>query len=213
MKKIIFMLAASVFCFQIAGFSQNRIGVSAGVSIANMKGQIDGNSKIGLMTSLVLDAPLGKKKNFSFRPTLSYVQKGQSEVVAPGSAIDKQYTALRYAELATDFVFYKLGPKGGFFVGLGPSLSFNLPSKSVTVIAGDKTNTIVTFGKTPAQNLRGVDYGIDFTGGWRTTGGFILSFNYNKGIRNLYSGLGSGSLKNSYFGIQMGVFINNGGNK
>ncbi len=207
------MLAASFFCFQIAGVSQSRVGISAGVAFANMKDKVEGTSRPGIMTSMILDVPLGKKKNFSFHPTLSYVQKGQSDNILPGSPVDKQYTALRYAELATDFIFNKLGPKGGFFIGAGPSVSFNLPSKSVTVIAKTKTSTIVTFGKTPAQNLRGVDYGADFTAGWRTTGGFILSFNYNKGLRNLYSGLGTGEIKNSYFGVQLGMFLNNGDGK
>ena len=50
MKKIILLLAASVFCFQIAGFSQARVGLAGGVSIANMKDKVDGDSKVGVMT-------------------------------------------------------------------------------------------------------------------------------------------------------------------
>ena len=36
---------------------------------------------------------------------------------------------------------------------------------------------------------------------------------YNKGLRNLYSGLGTGEIKNSYFGVQLGMFLNNGDGK
>jgi hypothetical protein len=76
MNKRILVLAISVLCFQMAGFSQTRVGLSTGVSVANMKGRVDGDGKAGVMASLVLDVPMCKKKNFSFYPTLSYVQKG-----------------------------------------------------------------------------------------------------------------------------------------
>ena len=38
MKKIIFVLAAALLCFQFAGISQARVGIAGGVSAANMNG-------------------------------------------------------------------------------------------------------------------------------------------------------------------------------
>lgn len=206
MKKIIFMLAASVFCFQLAGLSQTRVGVSGGVAIANMKGQVEGDSRAGVITGLRLETPIGR--SFAFRPSISYVQKGQNQ--PPPGLVDKVYVALRYAEFTTDFLYYIAGAKGGFFLGAGPSVAFNLPSKNISETNGVKTTTTVKFGKTTGFDMRGVDYGANFTSGWCTNGGAFISLNYNRGFRNLVVEGDPGSLKNSYFGVQLGVFLNNG---
>jgi len=210
MKKIIFLLAASVFCFQIAGLSQTRVGLAGGVSVANMKDKVNGSRKSGVMASLIIDAPLGKSKNFSFQPSLAYVQKGFIEPHPAGTLVDKQYVALRYMELTTDFMYNFGGGKSTFYLGLGPSLDFNVPSKRVSVTDGDKVITDILFGKTPENDFKGIDYGADVRAGFRTAGGFFLSLNYNQGLRNLVTEGGTGSIKNQYIGIQLGVFLNNG---
>jgi len=210
MKKIIFVLSVSVFCFQVAGFSQTRVGLSGGVSVANMKDKVNGDSKAGAMFGLVLDAPLCKSKNWSFHPSLSYVQKGLVEPHPAGTLIDKQYVALRYMELTADFLYYLPGGKGSFYIGAGPSLDFNVPSKRVAVTDGDKVITDIAFGKTPENDFKGVDFGADFAAGYRMNGGFFIALNYNKGLRNLVTEGTSGTIKNQYIGIQLGVFLNNG---
>jgi len=210
MKKIILLLAASVFCFQIAGFSQARVGLAGGVSVANMKDKVDGDSKVGVMTSLVLDVPLCKSKNWTFHPSLAYVQKGLTEPHPPGTLIDKQYVALRYMELTADVLYHIHGSGGSFFLGAGPSIDFNLPSKRVSVTDGDKVITDILFGKTPENDFKGIDYGADFRVGYAMNSGFFLSLNYNKGLRNLVPDGLTGSIKNQYIGIQLGVFLNNG---
>ncbi|MEI2740696.1 MAG: outer membrane beta-barrel protein [Chitinophagaceae bacterium] len=210
MNKRILVLAISVLCFQMAGFSQTRVGLSAGVSVANMKGRVDGDGKAGVMASLVLDVPMCKKKNFSFYPTLSYVQKGVVEPHPEGTLIDKQYIATRYMELATNVIYNIPGEKTTFYLGAGPSADFNLPSKRVSITDGDKVTTDLLMGSTPENEMRGVDYGLNFMGGFRTASGFFFNLNYNKGIRNLVPLEATGSLKNQYIGIQLGVFLNNG---
>jgi hypothetical protein len=200
------VLAVSVFSFQIAGHSQTGIGISGGVSIANMKGKVDGDGKTGFMTGLVLETPVGK--TFTFRPTLSYVQKGQNQ--PPPGLTDKLYVALRYAEFSADLLYYISGEKGGFFLGAGPSVAFNLPSKTVSVASDVKTTKTIKFGKTPTDDMRGTDFGADFTAGWKTNNGIFLSFNYNRGFRNLVVEGATGSLKNSYLGIQLGYYLNQG---
>lgn len=210
MKKIIFTLAFAVLLCQL-GQSQVRVGVVGGVSISKIEGNIHGDSRAGLMAGLVLDANLGR--GFSFYPTFGYVQKGVTEPHPEGTLIDKQYVALRYAEFTPNFV-YHIGSGNGssFYLGLGPSLALNLPSKRTTVTDDTRTTTDILFGPTPENDLRGVDYGANFVLGWRTAGGFIFTANYNKGIRNLTPEGLSGETKNSYFGIQIGVFLNNGKN-
>ncbi|MDZ4793757.1 MAG: porin family protein [Bacteroidota bacterium] len=212
MKRIIFMLAIAVFCLQVAGFSQNtRVGITAGASIARMTGKVDGDSKAGFMTGIVLETPIGKK--FGFRPTLSYVQKGQTQPPPMGTLVDKVYMSLRYAEFNADFLYFLSGGKGGLFLGAGPSIAFNLPSKKVSITDGEKTNKTIKFGKTVTDDMRGTDFGANFTAGWRSASGFIVTLNYNKGLRNLVVEGDPGKLKNEYIGIQLGYFLNNGGAK
>ncbi len=206
MKKIIFLLTVSVSCLQIIGLSQTRVGISGGMTAASMKGEGTGDGKGGLITSLVVDAPIGASK-FTFHPSLSYVQKGQTEPHPPGTLIDKQFMALRYMELASTFL-YNIGEKGVFFLGAGPSIAFNLPSKRVSTIGETKTQTDILFGPTPENDLRGVDWGANFLSGYRTSGGFFLAVNYNLGIRNLATEGDPGTLKNNYVGIQLGVYLN-----
>lgn len=228
MKKIILLLTAYVFCFQIAGLSQTRVGLSGGVSIANLKGpvfwyggslgpsggNIDEDGKAGFITAFVLETSI--RKSFTFRPTLSYVQKGFTQ--PPPGLVEKAYVALRYAEFSADFLYYLTGNDGGFYLGGGPSVAFNLPSKRVSITNEVKTTSTIKFGREFGKDLRGVDYGANFTMGWRTKGGLFFNLNYNRGFRNVVPEVNPaipnnpspGSLKNSYLGIQLGVFLNNG---
>ena len=206
MKKIVFSLALSIFFFQLAGISQVKVGVLGGVSISKMEGNIHGDGRAGLMASLVMDAVLGQ--NFSFYPTLSYVQKGVTEPHPTGTLIDKQYVALRYAELSTNFIYHIGNPVGNsFFLGLGPSIDFNLPSKRTSVTDGTKTNSDILFGPTPENDLKGVDFGANVVLGWRSAGGFAFTVNWNKGIRDLKVEGQTMETKNQYIGIQLGMFI------
>ena len=206
MKKIVFTLAVSIFLFQLAGVSQVKVGILGGVSIAKMEGNIHGDGRAGLMASLVLDADLGK--NFSFYPTLSYVQKGVTEPHPAGTLIDKQFVALRYAELSTNFI-YHIGDRDGtsFFLGLGPSIDFNLPSKRTSVTDDTKTSSDILFGPTPENDLKGVDFGANVVLGWRSPSGFAFTLNWNKGIRDLKVEGQTLETKNQYIGIQIGMFI------
>jgi len=233
MKKIFFILAISFVCFQTAGLSQTRIGITGGVSIADLRGagfyyggtltkwggDVEATGKAGLMTGLVLETRL--YKSFAFRPTLSYVQKVHSKT-PPGLA-DKYYVGLRYAEFNTDFLYYLEGyEKGGFFIGGGPSIAFDLPSKRVSVTDDVKTANVIKFGKEYSNDIKGFDYGANYTIGWRSKKGFLLTLNYNRGFRNLvpegspaYADAANnpGSIKSSYVGIQLGWFVNNGHSK
>ena len=63
----------------------------------------------------------------------------------------------------------------------------------------------------PAENdVKGVDYGVNAVLGWRSKSGFLLSLNYNKGLRNLSPETFPQDTRNQYIGIQLGVFLNNG---
>lgn len=210
MKKIIFLLGASVFVFQIASFSQTRVGIFGGVSIATLQGSEseDGSGRGGLMGGLMLEKQIGKT-SLAFRPTIAYVQKGETLPV-PNPATEDHYLALRYAEFDANFLYYISGVNNaGFYIGAGPSISFNLPSKRITVTDGVKSTDIVQFGSEPINDMRGTDFGANFSTGWRTKSGFLINFNYNRGFRNLVTQGNPGDLKSQYFGVQLGWFLNN----
>lgn len=209
MKKIVLMLAVPMLLSAMAGKAQVRVGVAIGTAVAKMEGAIKGDGRAGIMSSLVLDAPL--RGNFSFYPTLSYVQKGVTEPHPDGTPITKQYVALRYMELSTNFIYHIGSAQGSsFFLGLGPSLDFNLPSKRVAITGENKVVTDILFGETAADDIKGIDYGINVVMGWRTSPGFFFTVNYNKGLRNLSPMGRTMETKNKYFGVQLGWYLNNG---
>jgi hypothetical protein len=215
MKKSFLILAVFVFCFHIASLSQNQkamVGASGGVSVAHMSTTIDGtkednSSLLGFMFSMWVNKPI--TENIIFRPNLSYVQKGKKRDVPSGSGTNEVTDELRYAELSANFIYNTSGASANFFIGAGPSISFNLPSKRVTNTAGTKTDADIKFGKTDAEDYRGFDYGVNGVAGFSLPGGWFLAVNYNHGIRNLITGTKDGEINNAYFGIQIGRFFPN----
>jgi hypothetical protein len=208
MKKVFLMLAISVLV-QLAAHSQVRVGFAGGVSIAKMEGRVHGTGHAGAILSMLVDRDLGR--NFSFYPAVSYVQKGTTEPHPAGTLIEKQYVALRYFELTTNFIYHIGNPDAGnFFLGLGPSIDFNLPSKRVSITDGDKTNADILFGPTAENDVRGIDYGVNAVIGGRTKGGILLQLTWNKGLRDISpeSALSTEETKNQYLGIQLGFLLN-----
>ena len=217
MKKVLFLLAAFVFCLQINGFSQkSRVGFYTGYTNANMYGKIGGervkdDALSGITFGLILDAPISKS-HISFTPTLSYAQKGRITFNENSRASNlKEWIALRYAELNANFLYNTNGAKGNWFIGGGPSISFDLPSKKVSKTDDLKTENNITFGQEANCDIRGIDYGANLITGFRTKGGFFVSFNYTVGIRNLVpvqEGNDS-NIRNHSLGINLGFLINN----
>ena len=72
MKKIFIILTVFVFCLQMTGLSQKtRVGVSGGITIANMTGTVGGvklndDSQTGISLGMFVDAPLSN--HFSVQP-------------------------------------------------------------------------------------------------------------------------------------------------
>ncbi len=217
MKKVLFLLAAFVFCLQINGFSQkSKVGFYTGYTSANMYGKIDGarvkdDALPGITFGLVMDAPIAKS-HISFAPSLAYVQKGRVTFNENTRASNlKEWIALRYAELNANFVYNTNGAKGNWFIGGGPSISFDLPSKKVSKTDDLKTENNITFGQEANCDVRGIDYGANLLTGYRLKGGFFVSFNYTVGIRNLVpvQDGNDNNIRNHSWGLKLGFLINN----
>ncbi len=223
MKKTIFILTAFIFCLSFTALSQKtRVGVTGGIVFANMSRTIeledrDGEYRIGVTGGLQLEVPLCKNGRFSFQPDMHYIQKGAGDIPTTPT-INKSYTALRYAELAPNFVYnFKAGKGGTFYLGGGPYVAFNLPSKKVTRAPGaDKVETDVSFGNAVANDLRGVDYGGNFVMGYRLGNGIFVSVNYIQGGRNLVPkdktdipASADDKIKNIAFALRVGYLFKN----
>ncbi|MBI3136948.1 MAG: PorT family protein [Sphingobacteriales bacterium] len=217
MKKVLFLLAAFVFCLQINGFSQkSRVGFSTGYTSSNMYGKIGGervtdDPKSGISFGLLVDAPIGKS-HISFQPSLNYVQKGRVTFNENTRANTlKEWIAIRYAELHANFLYNTNGPRGNWFIGGGPTFAVDLPSKKVSKTDALKTETNLNFGKESNSDLRGVDYGGNLLTGYRLKCGFFFAFNYTVGIRNLVpvQDGNDNNIRNHCWGIRVGLLINN----
>lgn len=220
MKKLIFIFSLFTICFSTAALSQKaRVGVTGGLNFANLSRTIggldkDGDYRIGLIGGMLVDFPICKKGHISFQPDLRYTQKGAAEKLL--TPVIENYTALRYAELAPNFVYNFNTKKGStFYMGAGPYLSFPLPSKTVTHTAGSpNVLTDISFGNAVANDLKGVDYGADFVMGFRIKNGIFVSANYTQGARNLVPndvldlpGKGNDKIKNISFGLRVGFLF------
>lgn len=217
MKKLFFLLAAFVFCLQINGFAQKaKVGFQAGYTSANQYGMINDvrvkdDALSGMTFGLLVDKPLGKS-HISFTPSLNYVQKGRVTFNENTRANErKEWYALRYAEFHANFLFNTNGAKGNWFIGGGPTFSYNLPSKKVSKIPELKTETNVTWGQEANADFRGADWGANMLTGYRLSKGFFVAFNYTVGIRNIVpvQDGNDNHLSNHAWGLRVGFLLDN----
>jgi hypothetical protein len=212
MKKVFFILFVSVVCLQLPGLAQkSKVGFTAGISVSNMVdtfrvSQKSGSNLTGYTVGLVVEVPLGKSR-FNFQPGLHFMQKGK---VLEETDTKKTSVALRYADVDLNFVYTTKGTKVKYFVGAGPSVGLNLPSKKVTILGKIKSEDNITFGNTGVENYKGIDYGVNFIGGFNLGCGFYTAASYTLGIRNIVSDKNStNSIRNSCFALRFGYFFKN----
>jgi outer membrane protein OmpA-like peptidoglycan-associated protein len=216
MKKVLFLFITASCLFQIQGFSQKaQVGIAGGASVSNVYGRLGGldnrgDSRTGFTAGLVVDAPI-KKSNISFQPGIHYVQKGKYTLKTEAV---KEADALRYADLLLNFVAYIGKPgKTRLFIGLGPQLGFNLPSKKIREEDGVKSELrSINFGNTAAADYRGIDYGANGLLGIRFRSDIFFSVNYTFGLRNLIPEVlvnGDDHLRNGSLGFRLGYFFKN----
>ena len=85
MKKVLILFIAALSVFQMKGIAQKaQVGISGGVSVANVYGELGGldnrgDARAGFTTGLVVNTPI-TKKGLYFQPGIHYVQKGKYTV-------------------------------------------------------------------------------------------------------------------------------------
>ncbi len=218
MKKVLFLVIATGCLFSFSSMAQKaQVGISSGVNFSNVYGQIGGadtrgDVRAGFTAGLVVDAPFGKKKFFSFQPAIHYVQKGR---FTTRTDVVREADALRYTDLILNFVHYAWSKsKTKIYFGLGPQLGFNLPSKKMRITDEERSEIrSINFGNEASHDYRGIDWGANALAGLRFKNGITFSVNYTFGLRNLLpeplrSG-GNDHLRNGAAGIRLGYFFKN----
>lgn len=110
----------------------------------------------------------------------------------------------------------------GFFVGVGPSLSYGISDKGkydanfdgfgsfsedVKVKFDGKENEEVDENELPTEvHLKAFEFGANALAGYRFTNGLFVQASYNHGFSNISPDAGT-KIKNRYFGIGIGYFL------
>lgn len=223
MKKVLFLLAVAVFFLQAPGFAQkSRVGITAGITTANMYGHVGGKDlrdagKTGITAGLILETPICKSR-WSFQPGLHYTQKGR--ILTETSDV-KSWLALRYADLHLNFLYNSKG-KTTFFIGGGPTLGMDLPSYKRTKTSNATASNLnpdpefsisetkIKFGKDKLDDLRGLDYGVNIMIGFRMRKGYYFAINNTFGLRNIAPNNGTDDrIRNGCLGFRIGYLFNN----
>lgn len=177
--------------------AQTRFGLKTGVAsgsvtsnddLVNAEGKALGSFQFGA----VLDTRINSKLSFQYQ--LLFLGKG----VAVGFNTEKD----KYRFAALDMPLQLLyRTKGGWFIGGGPNLGFNLSANHSYL--GEKEE--ITIG-TEAGQLKGFDFGVTATGGYQSKTGVVLSINYLKGITNLKNEANT-EWSNNVLGFNIGYML------
>lgn len=213
MKKLqLSFLALTMMC--LATVAQNtRVGLTAGVAIANYNSKVDGNdesgnSKAGITAGILVDVPIGK--SVSFQPALNYVQKGTKDEETFAGITEEVKLNVDCIEVPLNILFNSTSNSGTFFVGGGPSFGFNLSGKLKYDDGTNSESEKIEIGNDPDNDfIKGLDIGANILAGYRFPNGLFVSAGYNRGLSNLFPGGDSdGKLKSSYFSVKLGWLFN-----
>lgn len=214
--------------------AQPSIGVHANVIGASMKNTEDGENidfenRFSWKGGLVAQVPL--TMNVNFMPQLNILSKGGklnlSETTdlggVPVTETLKGNAKLTYLELPLNLVYSAGGDEGGFFIGLGPTISYGLSGEfegdyTISAMGQSETepfNIDIKFdGKTEdevdpndeAWHFKRFDFGANVIAGYQLSNGVFINAHYNHGFSDIDPNDGI-ETKNRYFGIGIGYFF------
>jgi len=209
MKSVPILMTLMILLTAFGLSAQTIIGINAGASFSNVtikSGFISASpkSKTGITLGIAVDAPLSS--NFSFQPALNFVQKGYRIKDETG----KETVNFDYLEVPLNFVYYTQKNEG-FFIGAGPSIAYGLSGMDKYTATGmPDDNQKIKFGTGPDE-VKTIEFGLNGLAGYKLKGGFMISGNYNLGLSKINNDDGSGdagTIKNKYFSIKIGYFLN-----
>jgi hypothetical protein len=198
MKKLtliaLLVLPATIVCAQ-----SPKIGFKAGLNVNHISSN-DHDLKHDLKPRpsihLGLIADFEVSKSLSFQPQLLFSGRGAKESHGDHSDV----IAFNSLELPLNFVYRKNSSKG-LFVGMGPSLGYNLSGK----IKGHDESESIEFGSAEGE-IKRFDVGVNALVGYQVSKKFLISTNYNLGLSN-WSNMSSSTWRNNIAGISIGYFL------
>ena len=227
MKKVFFALMFSAAAYAVN--AQTSFGIHGNGIMATAKQEsddqqdIDSKYRFSWKAGVVASLPLTEQ--ISFMPQLSVLSKGakfdESESIGDFSVNLKVEPKLTYVELPLNFVYHANTAEEGFFVGLGPSISYGIGGKvkydfnlsgfsssgeSDVKFDGEK-NEDQSSDDVPEQvHFKAFELGANVLAGYRLSSGLFIQANYNHGFSNISPDEGT-KVRNSYFGLGIGYFF------
>ena len=201
MKKLLFISIVVFFIFTSSTAQKIKYGSKIGVNIANITGDEtdDLNTKTLLHAGAVAEIMISDE--FSFQAELLYSAQGaKSDYRETLDEVNFHYTSvkLEYINVPLLAKFYVTE---GFSLEAGPQVGF--------LITADREFEKTDNGETETgekdilDEIKGIDFGIDFGLAYKLESGIFLAAHYNLGLSNINDVEGSDDLKNQNRVIQL----------
>ncbi|HEY1023952.1 MAG TPA: outer membrane beta-barrel protein [Sphingobacteriaceae bacterium] len=191
MKKTLLLILA--FSSSLCAFGQFPVlskpytfGIKAGVNVhryifvQKRSYNVDSRSAIGYQISGFFDTPVAPL--ISFQPGFALVQKGGD------------YTGNNDIPVQHRFVWFQIPVhlvgkipvrRGNYFIGAGTYGGFALTGRKTVNLPDQHTRNPISFGYNPTDDSEYDDFGVSFTGGFRTARGITLQLGYEQGLTDL----------------------------
>ncbi|WP_300569033.1 porin family protein [Flavobacterium sp.] len=182
MKKVL-LSAVAIFAFGFANAQETKFGVKAGLNMANLTGDVEDNSmKVGFHVGGFAEIKISDK--FAVQPELLYSTQGTK---FDGGSYDFNYLNIP--------VMAKFFATEQFSIEAGPQIGF-LMSAKINPDNGDSVDV--------KDELKSMDFGLNFGLGYDFTENFSAGARYNFGFSNIIDAEDSGELKNGVISVSVG---------
>ena len=198
MKKLT-LIALLVLSATMVFAQAPKFGFKAGLNLNNvstnddeLKEELGGRTSIhlGVITDFTMS------KSLSFQPQLLF--SGRGAKIDHGD--HKDVYAFNSLEIPLNFTYKKNASKG-VFLGVGPSLGYNLSGK----VKGDHDSEDIVFGSGNGE-IKRLDLGLNAIFGYQFSNKYFVSTNYSSGLSN-WSNESNSTWKNNIVGISVGFFL------
>ena len=176
-----------------------KFGFKAGLNLNNvstndhdLKHELAGRTSIHL--GVITDFSMSK--SLSFQPQVLF--SGRGAKIDHGD--HKDVYAFNSLEIPLNFTYRKNASKG-VFLGVGPSLGYNLSGK----VKGDHDSEDIVFGSGDGE-IKRLDLGLNALIGYQFSNKYFVSTNYSSGLSN-WSNESNSTWKNNIVGISVGFFL------
>ena len=176
-----------------------KFGFKAGVNLNNVSSNDEElNEELAGRTSIHLGVitDFSMSKSLSFQPQLLF--SGRGAKIDHGDHNDVY--AFNSLEIPLNFTYKKNASKG-VFLGVGPSLGYNLSGK----VKGDHDSEDIVFGSGNGE-IKRLDLGLNAIFGYQFSNKYFVSTNYSSGLSN-WSNESNSTWKNNIVGISVGFFL------